>query len=426
MSTAIHLLKEKYLLPIQKKPELYVGVELEFPIVNLAQKATDLAVAKGLLSYLIHSDLHFEAEEQDWEGNPIQVVNANGDRILFEVSYNTLEFAFAKAESIQEVEAKFSVYLEVIQSYLRERQHELQGRGIHPFWNLNDNSAVRLPRYQMLLAFLARSKQKKSFAFHSYPLYGSFICGNQVQLDVSRDNYLNVINAFNKIEAAKAYLFANSEFPAEEWDTKIARDIFWEDSMHGYFQENVGVNEKNFQTEEEFFANLAKTAVFTAERKGKYLYFDPIRVDEYLGKDTIAAFDLKGQEVPIKPEQGDLLLHRSYQYQNLTKRGTVEFRSVCTQKFENTFAPTAFHLGLIANLKAFEQLLADNDFFVKYGRDYKALRRYFSRKQLSAQDHDYISTFCQHLLECSAQGLIKRGYGEEEYLKKYQKPLDNR
>ena len=45
--------------------------------------------------------------------------------------------------------------------------------------------------------------------------------GNQAQLDVRRDNYLRIINAFNKIEAAKAYLFSNSEFSAEAWDTKL-------------------------------------------------------------------------------------------------------------------------------------------------------------------------------------------------------------
>ena len=31
---------------------------------------------------------------------------------------------------------------------------------------------------------------------------------------------------FTQIEAVKAYLFANSEFLGEDWDTKIARDIF--------------------------------------------------------------------------------------------------------------------------------------------------------------------------------------------------------
>ena len=129
----------------------------------------------------------------------------------------------------------------------------------------------------MLMAFLAMNGT--GMKTHSYPSYGAFICGNQVQLDVRRDNYLRIINAFNKIEAVKAYLFSNSEFSAEVWDTKIARDIFWEESLHGYYKENVGIYPKDYQSEEEFFNNLARTAIFTAIREGKSYYFKPVCAD---------------------------------------------------------------------------------------------------------------------------------------------------
>ena len=102
----------------------------------------------------------------------------------------------------------------------------------------NDNSPVKIERYKMLMAFLAMNGtgMKTHPILHTELLYA----GNQLQLDVRRDNYIRIINAFNKIEAAKAYLFSNSEFSAEAWDTKIARDIFWEESLHGYYKENVG------------------------------------------------------------------------------------------------------------------------------------------------------------------------------------------
>ena len=66
-------------------------------------------------------------------------------------------------------------------------------------------------------------------------------------MDVSKSNYLRVINAFTQIEAVKAYLFANSEFLGADWNTKISRDIFWEESMHGIYPENVGVNARLFK-----------------------------------------------------------------------------------------------------------------------------------------------------------------------------------
>ena len=43
-------------------------------------------------------------------GNPIQLFDlVSQDTILFEVAYTTIEFAFGKAESIQEVEERFKL-----------------------------------------------------------------------------------------------------------------------------------------------------------------------------------------------------------------------------------------------------------------------------------------------------------------------------
>ena len=414
MIDSIQILKERYLKNIKENPTVYIGIELEFPIVNSQGGATDTNVAKNLLKRLLE-EYDFEVERFDRDGNPIQLKSTkNEDRILFEVSYNTLEFAFAKASRIQEVEERFNNYLDIIQPILREENHEIQGEGIHPFWSENDNSPVKYPRYEMLMQYLAMGKNMEGQ--HNYPEYGAFICGSQVQLDVSRENYLTVINVFNQIEAAKAYLFANSEFSDSSWDTKIARDIFWEQSMHGILQENAGVNSKDFQTEDDFFTYLGKSALFTAEREGTSYYFYPIAANEYLSQKTIEAYSLSGEKVNLTPREADFRNHRSYQYQDLTTRGTVEFRSVCTQPFEKTFASAAFHLGILENLENVKAFLQDAPFFQEEGRDYKALRRKFSKKELSASETEHIYEFTKTLLQLARAGLLARQLGEEVYL----------
>lgn len=415
MTRADQLLKELYLKPLKASPEVYIGIELEFPIVSLDDRATDIRVTKGMMEHLVR-ELQFKAEKQDEDGSPVQLVNAAGDRILFEVSYNTLEFAFAKAKTIQEVDRRFDSYMGSIQDYLREYNHEIQGHGIHPRWYLNDNQAVKLPRYQMLLKYLALSETRQDSLCHHYPQYGSFICGNQVQLDVSRTNYLRVLNAFNQIEAVKAFLFANSEFPEEDWDTKISRDVFWENSMHGILTENVGVYHKLFQSEQDFFDHLTQTAMFTAERGQEIYYFEPIKAGEYLEQSSVSAYNLNGELVKLLPSQDDFQWHRSYQYQTLTKRATVEFRSVCTQPLDRTFAPTAFHVGLLANLDELEKCLKEYPFLSNYGHRYKQLRRLFSKKSLAVQDQEAITDFARLILRCAVEGLKKRGQGEEVYL----------
>ena len=416
MSPSIQLLKDRYLKNIQENPELYIGIELEFPIVHTKGKPTDIEVSKDLLRFLVDA-LSLEVEKEDQDGNPIQLVEpASQDRILFEVSYTTLEFAFGRAQKIQEVEGRFQAYMKVIQEKLSEKDHAIQGWGIHPNWDQNDNRPVAYPRYQMLMDYLNMGSRQERVNLHDFPQYGAFICGSQVQLDVSTANYLRVINAFTQIEAAKAYLFANSEFSGADWDTRISRDIFWEESMHGIYPENVGVNAKLFKDEDDFFDYLDCSAIFTAERDGETYYFSPIRARDYLATDEIPAYTLNGKETLLVPQEKDFQTHRSYQYQDLTTRGTIEFRSVCTQPLDRTFASAAFHLGLLVNLDKLETYLETAPFFENFGRDYNSLRRQFSKKQLTNEEKTGVVLFSKDLLAIAEQGLESRGLREMTYL----------
>ena len=423
MSRSIDLLKHRYLKNIKENPELFIGIELEYPVANLEGLATDVEVIKHLFGYLV-SDLHLTAEKVDDFGNPIQLVNpVSQDAILFEVSYTTIEFAFGKAETIQEVENRFNNYMNVIQSKLAESNHAIVGCGIHPNWDKNENYPVAYPRYQMLMDYLNLSRNITQSDLHHFPEYGAFICGSQVQLDVSKSNYLRVINAFTQIEVAKAYLFSNSEFSGADWDTKISRDIFWEESMHGIYTENVGVNARLFNDEADFFDYLDHSAIFTAERDEQTYYFYPIQAGDYLSTPEIQAFALNGDEVIIYPQEKDFETHRSYQYQDLTTRGTVEFRSVCTQPLDRTFTSAAFHLGLLVNLDKLESYLEIVPFFKEFGRNYKFLRRQFSKKKLTDEEKTAIIEFSKDLLLLAEEGLKMRNKQEMIYLEPLKEEL---
>lgn len=423
MSRSVELLKKRYLKNIKENPDLFIGIELEYPIVNLEGKATDGEVVKDLFRYL-PSVLGFTIEKVDDFGNPIQLLDpVSQDTILFEVAYTTIEFAFGKAESIQEVEERFNFYMATIQNKLGEANHAIVGCGIHPNWDKNENCPVAYPRYQMLMDYLNLNTNITQSDLHHFPEYGAFICGSQVQLDISKSNYLRVINAFTQIEAAKAYLFANSEFSGADWDTKISRDIFWEESMHGIYTENVGVNARLFNDEADFFDYLNHSAIFTAERDGQTYYFYPIQARDYLAMPEIQTFALNGDEVIIYPQEKDFETHRSYQYQDLTTRGTIEFRSVCTQPLDRTFASAAFHLGLLVNLEKLESYLEIAPFFKAFGRNYKSLRRQFSKKKLTDEEKTAIIEFSKDLLLLAEEGLKMRNKQEMIYLEPLKKEL---
>ncbi|HFU3800315.1 TPA: gamma-glutamylcysteine synthetase [Streptococcus suis] len=404
--------KEQYFSKIKNNPEILIGVELEYPIVNSSGGPTSIQVAKDLFIFLSKS-LNFEIMKLDEEGNPIELMSEAGDVVLFEVTYNTVEFALAKASRIQDVEKRLEYYLKHIQDYLRCYDHELQGKGINPNWRNNDYRPVATGRYKMLMNYLSLSEHFPSL--HQFPQYAGFICGNQVQIDVDRDNFLRVINAFNKIEAVKAYLFANSYFELLE-DIAISRDYFWEESMHGLIKENVGIYPYDFDSESDYIAYKRQSVIFYVERKGEYYYFQPMSLDKYLAAKEIIAYTLSGDSLLISPQAEDLKTHRSYHYQELTRRGTVEFRSVCTQPFDRTFAPTAFHLGLICNLEQLERILKDSVFYQELGKDYRYLRKKFSSKILTQKEKKMIDSFSREILKCAYSGLKNRGFGEEIYL----------
>ncbi|HET0623030.1 TPA: gamma-glutamylcysteine synthetase [Streptococcus pneumoniae] len=375
MSCSIDLLKHRYLKNIKENPELFVGIELEYPVASLEGDATDVEVMKDLFHYLV-STLDLTVAKVDDFGNLIQLVDPiSQDAILFEVSYTTIEFAFGKAETIQEVENRFNNYMNVIQRKLAESNHAIVGCGIHPNWDKNENCPVAYPRYQMLMDYLNLSRNIIKSDLHHFPEYGTFICGSQVQLDISKTNYLRVINAFTQNDEA------------------------------------------------DFFDYLNHSAIFTAERDGQTYYFYPIQAGDYLATSEIQAFALNGDEVIIYPQEKDFETHRSYQYQDLTTRGTVEFRSVCTQPLDRTFASAAFHLGLLVNLDKLEAYLETAPFFKVFGYDYKSLRRQFSKKNLTDEEETTIIEFSKDLLLLAEEGLVVRNKEEMTYLQPLREEL---
>ena len=69
---AQQLLAKRYLASLKNNPEQYIGVELEFPIVNTMGNKTDVLVTKALFRYLQEVE-EFIAIKQDEDGNPVQL-----------------------------------------------------------------------------------------------------------------------------------------------------------------------------------------------------------------------------------------------------------------------------------------------------------------------------------------------------------------
>ena len=79
-------------------------------------------------------------------------------------------------------------------------------------------------------------------------------------------------------------------------------------------------------------------------------------------------------------------------------------------------------MGILNNLENVEKFLQDAPFFREEGRNYKELRRKFSKKSLSNNENERMIDFAKKILKLAINGLENRKRGEESYLINYLKP----
>ena len=75
------------------------------------------------------------------------------------------------------------------------------------------------------------------------------------------------------------------------------------------------------------------------------------------------------------------------------------------------------------NLDKLEVYLGTAPFFESFGRDYKSLRRQFSKKHLTDEEAAGIVQFSKGLLAIAEQGLKMRGQSETTYLEPLKEEL---
>ena len=226
-----------------------------------------------------------------------------------------------------------------------------------------------------------------------------------------------MIEAFSLAEPIKALLFANSYLP-EEPQLLCARDMLWECSTHGINPKNLGFFEPLPHTNEELIDYLSGVSLFCVEREEKYLFFYPIPLCEYLTREVVEGEYFDGEQYKkfrFKPAAEDIATLRTYKQIDLTSRGTLEFRSACTQTLGEAMTVAAFHLGLMSRTAALTQLLKGG--LYQNGGTPRSLREKVNRRaSLSAEEQTRLRELATAVLLLAKEGLAERGYAEEKYL----------
>lgn len=418
-------LYKKYIEPTKQKRERCVGVEFEMPIVSLTpHNPVDLAIVHSLTGKFIDR-FGFEVIGIDDDENVYAAQNKeNGDIFSYDCSYNNLELSFGKEHSLNDIYARFEEYFGFIQETLGQDGHALTGMGVNPNWQINKNVPIANGRYRMLFHHLhSYTKYKLPMYFHKYPQYGTFSSASQVQLDVDFERLPETLNTFSKLEPIKALLFSNSVLLGDDNGLLCCRDMFWENSPHGINPHNIGMYDCEFTDADDILSYIASTSIYCAERGDKYINFEPVNIVDYFGRDEITGeyFDHGTNEyaqITFKPELDDLRFLRTFKFEDLTYRGTVEFRSVCCQPIHDCMTTAAYHLGLINSLDELTQLLANDTVLYHNGYNASELRRLLVKDAPLPQfiDEDKLWELAKKTVDIAHGALKARALGEERFL----------
>lgn len=412
---------ERFIAPTKRPRTRNVGLEFEYPILNQKNEPVDFSVIHAVTDDFIRT-FSFAGEKRDDDGFIYCAEHPEtGDTISFDCSYNTLEFSLGIEEDISLLSTRFAQYYRFFRNALLEQGHQITGLGINPSYAVNRNVPIVNERYRMLFHHLCSYENyENEIPFHDHPNFGLFSCASQVQLDVAEEDLVETLNTFTLLEPLKAILFANSIWTEDKNDFLCSRDYFWRNSLHGLNRHNVDMYGLTFESVDEILLYIRSMSLYCVMRDGRYVNFAPVPLIQYFASERIEGEvfeDGKYHHITIHPELSDLQYLRSFKFEDLTFRGTVEFRSVCEQPVAEAMASGAFHAGLMENLHSLTHLLPNDHVIYHKGYNASELRRQFVLREIpDLYDRDALSKLLLEVLDIAADGLRIRSHGEEAYL----------
>ena len=144
--------------------------------------------------------------------------------------------------------------------------------------------------------------------------------------------------------------------------------------------------------------------IYCVERNGSYIDFPTMNLLDYFKEDKISGekYTPEGYEkIDVIPQLDDIKYLRAFKFINLTFRGTLEYRSVCTQPIKDSMSD-----------------ILKNDHSLTYkGYNYDELRKLLIQDELpSFIDRDALCSLTKQILDLSRDGLEERGIGEEKFI----------
>ncbi len=129
---ARRIIFDRFIVPLKKPRDNYIGIEIEMPIVSLSGQKNNRDFCVASVEKAI-SRFGFSPTKTDCDGICFEAVcEDTGDVFSFDCSYNNFEISLGRVRTLHEAQARFRAYIEFINSELNKKQHILTGLGINP------------------------------------------------------------------------------------------------------------------------------------------------------------------------------------------------------------------------------------------------------------------------------------------------------
>lgn len=386
---------------ISKNKKNHVGIELEFPLVSAPGKAFDPNIAHTLMGAM--KPLGYEISRVGQDETPLAVKDGDGNVLTFDTCLENVEFASTSAPSLWPLYRRFREMLVAEQTALRREDHFLLGVGFNPFLAKEHNAHLIERELTLAIAeYFQHHRMKRRYVKDFYCVISS----EQIHFNTTPEELPRLFELFTRLDWMNIMLFANSPARLDGKHFLCARNELY---MKSSFKQIglVGAQELGLSTAEEIAHSYENICLFMRKRDGALNVFTPTPVKEYFQQpnameDDIHYLDLERNIVT-------------------TSYGTVEYRILCAQPFNNAFAPSAFNLGLRTVLD--ETLTLARDFDKHHPMPSPNERN----RQASLGSCAFSSTedtlhYARELLSLAKKGLRQRGFGEENMLD----PLEDR
>ncbi len=404
--SAREIIKSVFIDPFSAKSNTYIGVELEFPLLNLKGETPEESVTDGLLSYLLENG--FFVDETDIYGKGVFLMNADGDCLSFDNDYSNFEFAMEKGTDLISVSKRFYALYDLVQSYLKPLGYTLTGLGTNPYHHKLTGRPVDYPIYRTIRQYLSGRAGEKGC--HPYGDFPAWLSSVQTHLDMPLSSLPQALSLFSALDFAHGLLFANSLPFADSTgfeNTLCFRDYLWEKSGFGLLSDNTGPVCGTFSSTDDLIDLFLQKSIVLKKDGDTYHEMEITPLADYL-----------------ETQQSEMALDGYLSFKNieLTRRGTLEVRSDCAQPVSAAFAAPAFHLGVSLGLEEAEHIL---DEFLKTlpedlqnSPDRNAILRHLvcTGEELPVSK-ERLSCLLTSLLRLAETKLLERGYGEELLLK---------